>query len=149
MKQDIVVTDADVRDYFESNRDRFIAEDRRRVSHILILIDGEVTHTVRKIPVAGDYRVQDDHGASDEPCILEPEELELCHRVCKLVSDSLDWHGKWRGQPLLYARVDLLRGLDGQCVVNELELVEPSLFLRHGPQAAGKLVRALQRRLEA
>jgi glutathione synthase/RimK-type ligase-like ATP-grasp enzyme len=114
-----------------------------------IIIDGEVTHTVRKVPVAGDYRVQDDHGASDEPCVLSEEELELCHRVCKLVSNSPDWHGKWSGQPLLYARVDLLRDADGKFVLNELELVEPSLFLRHGPQAAGKLVKALQRRLQS
>jgi glutathione synthase/RimK-type ligase-like ATP-grasp enzyme len=112
-----------------------------------IIIDGEVTHMVRKVPVAGDYRVQDDHGARDEPCILDEDELDLCHRVCKLVSGNSDWHGEWSGQPLLYARVDFLRGQDGNLVLNELELIEPSLFLRHGPQAAGKLVKALQSRL--
>jgi hypothetical protein len=64
------------------------------------------------------------------------------------VSSNPDWHGRWSGQPLLYARVDLLRGLDGELVLNELELVEPSLFLRHGRQAAGKLVTALINRVE-
>ena len=113
-----------------------------------ILIDGEVTHMVRKVPVPGDYRVQDDHGAMDEPCMLSPDELDLCDRVCRLVSSNPDWHGRWAGRPLLYARVDLLRGLDGELVLNELELVEPSLFLRHGQQAASKLVKGLMNRLE-
>lgn len=30
-----------------------------------VFIDGDITHTVRKIPVSGDYRVQDDFGARD------------------------------------------------------------------------------------
>jgi hypothetical protein len=43
-----------------------------------------------------------------------------------------------------YARVDLVRGDDGQPLVLEVELAEPSLFLRQGgPRAVERLVAAL------
>jgi glutathione synthase/RimK-type ligase-like ATP-grasp enzyme len=114
-----------------------------------IIIAGEVTHMVRKVPVEGDYRVQDDFGASDEPTVLEPADLEICKRICSIVSHSKEWHGDWAGEPLLYARVDLLRDREGQLVLNELELIEPSLFLRHGRVAAGRLIDALVSRIQS
>ena len=36
-------------------------------------------------------------------------------------------------EPLIYARVDLVRGLDGAPVLMELELVEPDLYLEYDP----------------
>jgi len=45
-------------------------------------------------------------------------------------------------RPLLYARVDLLAGPHGP-VVNEVELVEPSLFLRHSPGAVERLASSI------
>jgi hypothetical protein len=51
------------------------------------------------------------------------------------------------GTPLLYGRADFLWDDRGQCVLTELELVEPSLFFRHGPGSAVLLAAALQRRL--
>lgn len=51
------------------------------------------------------------------------------------------------GEPPLYARVDLLSGHDGQPVLLELELAEPSLFLSHAHGAADRLARALARTL--
>ena len=44
----------------------------------------------------------------------------------------------------LYARVDLLPGSDGPRLL-ELELIEPSVFLKHDTAAATRLVEALQR----
>lgn len=102
----------------------------------VIFIDGEVTHAVRKIPVPGDYRVQDDFGAQDEPTKLCAEDLSLAGRVVAAVE-----------RDLLYARVDFLRDDAGALVVSELELVEPLLFFRHGPHAADRLVDALCARL--
>ena len=101
-----------------------------------IFIDGEIIHTVRKIPVPGDYRVQDDFGASDEPTTFGDAELELARRIMSLVEGDL-----------LYGRVDFLRDNSGQLCLSELELVEPSLFLRHGEHAAALLAEALCRRL--
>ncbi|MFG0329368.1 MAG: hypothetical protein ACF8PN_05650 [Phycisphaerales bacterium] len=97
-----------------------------------IVIDGAITHTVRKIPVPGDYRVQDDFGASDEPTTFSGTELGI---VCEVL-DSIEGD-------LLYARADFLRDHEGKARLTELELVEPSLFFRHGPYAAERLAEAL------
>jgi hypothetical protein len=48
---------------------------------------------------------------------------------------------------LLYARVDMIPSADGEPVLLELELTEPSLFLRLGPGAAGRLADAILARL--
>jgi glutathione synthase/RimK-type ligase-like ATP-grasp enzyme len=109
-----------------------------------IVIDGVVTHAVRKVPVPGDYRVQDDYGASDMPIPLTEELARLTERTLQAAMARLGLSERF-----LYARVDALRGPDGALVLNELEVVEPSLFFRHGPRAAPALVRAWQARLGA
>lgn len=96
-----------------------------------IFFDGRYSHGVRKVPVAGDYRVQDDFGAHDEPYRFRGAELALAERLAGLAGG------------LLYARVDLLRDPAGQLRLNELEVVEPSLFFRHDEAAAGRLAAAL------
>ncbi len=48
---------------------------------------------------------------------------------------------------LLYARVDLIPGPDGQPLLLELELTEPSLFLLAAPPAAERLASAVVSRL--
>ena len=45
---------------------------------------------------------------------------------------------------LLYARVDLLPGLDGAPVVVEVELAEPSLFLGAAPGLADRFAAAIR-----
>ena len=47
------------------------------------------------------------------------------------------------GQPLLYARVDLVRLADGTPEVMELELIEPSLYLRYDEGAAERFAEAV------
>ena len=99
-----------------------------------VFIDGAYTHGVQKIPVKGDYRVQDDFGASDMPYEFTQEEIETMQ---KTLGDVL------RHKELLYARFDYLRDNDGNLVLNELELVEPSLFFRHCPDSAERLAEAI------
>jgi glutathione synthase/RimK-type ligase-like ATP-grasp enzyme len=106
-------------------------------------IDGVYAHGVRKVPKAGDWRVQDDWGARDEPYTLSAAENALGEAVIAVAQAQL----ADPGQPLLYARVDFLKDAAGQPQLMELELVEPSLFLRHGPETAGRLAEALIRRL--
>ncbi|MBL8615964.1 MAG: hypothetical protein JNM72_10185 [Deltaproteobacteria bacterium] len=106
-------------------------------------IDGVYAHGVRKVPKAGDWRVQDDWGARDEPYTLSAAENALGEAVIAVALAQLSDPG----QPLLYARVDFLKDAAGQPQLMELELVEPSLFLRHGPETAGRLAEALIRRL--
>ena len=44
--------------------------------------------------------------------------------------------------PWLYARVDLVQSETGVRLM-ELEMLEPDLFLRHHPEAAGRFARAI------
>ncbi len=108
----------------------------------VICIDGAATHAVRKIPVRGDYRVMDNYGATDEPVELPPSDMSLARDVRRACEDILGCDG-----PLLYARVDVLRDATGSLVVNEVELVEPSLFFRHCEAAAEALATSFLGRL--
>ena len=107
-----------------------------------IFLGGSFSHAVRKIPVAGDYRVQDDFGATDFPVTLSEDELGLARRIHALAQE------RCQSSELLYARVDWLTGDDGQLLLTELELVEPSLFFRHSPEAGNRLAQALMRALQ-
>lgn len=105
-----------------------------------VFFDGKFSHGVRKIPVPGDYRVQDDFGASDEPYTFSDMEFAIARRCVDAATPS-------EFAPLLYARIDFLRDHDGQLRLSELELVEPSLFFRHAPRAAETLADALLARV--
>ncbi len=102
----------------------------------IILFDGAFSHGVQKIPVAGDYRVQDDYGASDRPWRPSDDDISLAKGILRAVDENL-----------LYARVDFLRGDTGLLLLNELELVEPSLFFRHSETAANVLADAICKRI--
>ena len=110
----------------------------------LLLFGGRYSHSVRKIPVPGDYRVQDDWGARDEPWQHSVSEIEQATEYVRRIEAFL---GLIPGG-LLYARLDGLRDDDGQWRLCEFEAIEPSLFLRHHPPAAGYLASLLLARLE-
>lgn len=93
----------------------------------LIWIAGEFTHAVRKAP-----RLGDDAESVSAALPISPDERSLAEQALAVV-----------GPGLLYARVDLIRDDDGQPLVAELELVEPSLFLAQEPAALDRLVRAI------
>ena len=92
-----------------------------------IFFEDTFTHGVQKIPVPGDYRVQDDFGASDIPFEFTQDEIDAMREVLQLVPHHED---------LLYARFDYLRADDGILLLSELELIEPSLFFRHCAESA-------------
>ena len=102
----------------------------------MIYFDGELSHTVRKRGKPGDIRVQPYWGGSYE---LEGPTSEAIH-VADRIFDSID-------VDLLYARVDLVRGLDGHLQLIELEVIEPLLFLELEPAAPGRFADALKERL--
>lgn len=110
----------------------------------LLYIDGHFSHAVRK----GATLVRP--GAA-EGRLFAPEEIThaapnpLQRAAAEAVLDALQWP---RGE-LLYARVDLVRGDGGAPRLLELELTEPSLYLRFGDGAADRFAAAIARRLGA
>ena len=105
----------------------------------LIWIDGRWSHGVRKVPATGDFRVQEDWGAKDHAWEADAPAKKVAQRALDVVAR--------KGFDLLYARVDLLETGSGSYFVNELELVEPALFMRHRPLVGEWLARGLLRRL--
>lgn len=93
----------------------------------LVWLAGEVTHAVRKNPrlAGGDESVS-------EALVPDADERAFADRV--LAS---------RRSGLLYARVDVARAADGSLMLMELELVEPSLFLKQSPPALARFARSI------
>ena len=106
-----------------------------------VFIDGQFSHGLRKIPKAGDYRVMDHFGATDQSVTFSDDQLQFCEGVWDATRALFP-----QSENPLYGRVDLLRSASGW-VLNELELVEPFLFFRRSEVAADLLAEALFRRL--
>jgi len=103
----------------------------------VVLLDGAVSHAVRKRPPDGGFRVQPAHGGSCEVVQRVPAEAAALAR----------WVVEVTGHDLLYARVDLVRDEVGAWQLAELEATEPGLYLHLVPEAAPRLVAALEARL--
>ena len=98
----------------------------------LIYFAGEFSHCVLKVPRADDFRVQEEHGGLVRPAEPEPELLATGAAAIGAI-----------GNPPLYARVDAVRsGAGNGFWIMELELIEPSLYLRMDDDAAQRFARA-------
>ena len=81
---------------------------------------GDYSHALIKRPKDGDYRIQSFYGGTEETYAASEDEKKTAEAVLATM-DVIP----------LYARVDLLRGLDGQLKLIELEMIEPYLYLGH------------------
>ena len=105
-----------------------------------ILVEGEFSlfyfncqfsHAIQKIPKPADFRVQEEYGADISPIDPEPGLLAAGDKVMQLV------------EPMpVYARADFVRGPNGRFLVMELELIEPSMYLRMNAEAPGRFAAA-------
>ena len=103
----------------------------------LFYFSGKLSHSIVKHPAAGDFRVQDQFGGYEEP-IESPTAAEMLAQSALGATADITGSGV-----LAYARVDMLRGGDGQFRLMELELIEPSLFLRFAPDKGTEFAQAL------
>ena len=82
----------------------------------------------------GDYRVQDDYGALDYA-----QDIDLYPNLLNISQDVLAFvHAKF--ETVVVSRVDFLLMDNGDAVVNEVELIEPSLFFRHAPHRGPEIL---------
>ena len=106
----------------------------------LLYFGGEFSHAVLKRPAAGDYRVQVEHGGSITPALPDQAMLNAGGEILAAVA------ALGHREPL-YARVDGVV-VDGQFLLMELEMIEPSLFLAGRPDAAERFARLLLEQLQ-
>jgi O-ureido-D-serine cyclo-ligase len=102
----------------------------------VVYIGGRYSHAFRKGPLLhlGDDLVSGLF-APEHITPREPDAAEL--RVAAAA------FGPIAGASPLYARIDLIRDPQGEPVVLELELTEPSLYFLHAPDAANRFADAL------
>ena len=105
----------------------------------LVFLGGNYSHAVRKTPAAGDFRVQEQYGGVIVPHVCSPAELAAAQAALAVVPGGA---GTGQGEPLLYARIDLIGPADAPLIM-ELELIEPELFLPQAPGSAAVLARAV------
>jgi glutathione synthase/RimK-type ligase-like ATP-grasp enzyme len=118
----------------------FVAEIQRDGEWSLLFFDGVFSHAVRKLPKAGDYRVQGEHGGSAELAEAPAPALAAARAVLAAV-------GRAGHANPVYARIDgVMR--DGRFLLMEAELIEPFLHLAIRPDAAERYAERLVARLE-
>ena len=99
-----------------------------------IVIDGMFSHSVRK-------RSAFERTATDpeaDPATAAGDEIRLAIATLAAVH-----------APYLYARVDMIRDNTGTPRIMELEMCEPTLFLREHPPAAEALAAAIEKRIRS
>jgi hypothetical protein len=105
----------------------------------LVFIDGELTHAVRKNALlTGPAEESSElYAAEDmESFDATPAQIEVAERALAVAREAT-------GSDLTYARVDLVSGDDGVPMVLELELTEPSLWMKYGTGVERKLADAV------
>ena len=96
----------------------FLPSVTKEGEYSFLYFGGQFSHGLIKRPKAGDYRIQSIYGGTEEKYSPNAAEKDTARRVL----DTLNFTP-------LYARVDLLRGLDGRLKLIELEMIEPYLYL--------------------
>lgn len=109
----------------------FIANIQTEGEYSLFFFNDEYSHAILKTPGPGDFRSQEEHGATIKPVIATERQIAAARKLLALVEP----------QPT-YVRVDLVRDEHGDYRLMELELIEPSLYLRTDPGSARRFAAA-------
>lgn len=104
----------------------------------LFFFNGEYSHAIQKIPKPGDFRVQEEHGSDIRSVQPTQDLIDTAQQVLALVDP----------QPV-YVRADFVRDDDDTFLLMELELIEPSLYLRTDDGAAARFAAAFDEYIEA
>lgn len=99
----------------------------------LFYFNGEFSHAILKSPKPQDFRVQEEHGGIITAIEATDEMRAAASNALSVVSE-----------PLLYARVDLVRDALGGFYLMELELIEPALYLRMDAEAPRRFAKAVE-----
>jgi glutathione synthase/RimK-type ligase-like ATP-grasp enzyme len=104
----------------------------------VVLLDGRVSHAVRKLPAPGQWRIHVEVGGVYEQVDL-PDDLR----------GLAEWVVAQLPVVPAIARIDLLPADDGEWQVTELELVEPALYLDWVEGAAERVAATILGRVAA
>lgn len=98
-----------------------------------IFVDGSFSHALLKQTAPGDYRIQSLYGGKETAITPAPADLSAAAAIMALLPFA----------DLLYARIDMVRGMDGRLAVIEAEVIEPYLYPQQGPEFGRMLASAV------
>ena len=100
----------------------------------LVYFGGAYSHAVRKVPRAGDFRVQPQHGGQTRRETPPDTVRAAADRILATLPE-----------PVLYARVDgVSRETSNEFQLMELELIEPRLFFEYAHDATERFADAVE-----
>lgn len=108
----------------------------------LFFFNQQFSHAILKTPAPGEFRSQEERGSS--LAAVQPQT-----RLMKRARQAMEQVMLGVATPPLYARVDLVRDVDDDFRVMEVELIEPALYLRMDPGAPERFARAIDEWFEA
>jgi len=121
----------------------FLPSVKEEGEYSFLYFGGQFSHAVNKKPKPGEYRIQSTYGGIEAAYSPSSQERDTARSILNVLDFTP-----------LYARVDLLRGTDGQLKLIELEMIEPYLYMTFAEgdggdnQGAKKLALALKKRLD-
>ena len=116
----------------------FLVRIQEEGEYSFIFIDGRFCHALLKTAKPGDYRIQSTYGGQETPITPNFADLAAAEAVLQTLTETP-----------LYARVDMLRGNDGELLLMELELIEPYLYPLEGPDLGPMMAAAIKRHMSA
>lgn len=96
----------------------FLPAIREEGEFSFVFIDGDFSHALVKRPAKGDYRIQSLYGGTETPILPAIEDIRTAANVVAMLPFATP----------LYARIDMVRGDDGDLRLIEAELIEPYLY---------------------
>ena len=104
----------------------------------LFYFGGQLSHAVRKRATGSDFRVQPQYGGRLETFTPDAEAIGLAESVLAAAPAGI-----------VYARIDLIRRLDGRLALMELEAIEPDLYFQFAADGGRRFGEAVLAHLAA
>ncbi|MEL6414308.1 MAG: hypothetical protein AAFQ15_05140, partial [Pseudomonadota bacterium] len=114
----------------------FLSKIQEEGEYSFIFIDGAFSHALLKQAKSGDYRIQSSYGGWETKVSPSADDLAQAQAILQLMDETP-----------FYARVDMIRGTDEKLLLMELELIEPYLYPKEGPELGPLMAKALKAKL--
>jgi len=98
----------------------------------LFFFGGGYSHAIQKKPAEAEFRSQEEHGAEILAAVPEAKLLQRARQAIATITPAP-----------LYARIDFIRDAQDDFLVMELEMIEPSMYLRMDPEAPVRFAAAI------
>lgn len=102
----------------------------------IVVVDGVVSHAVRKRGATGEFRVHSEYGGTVEAIAVTPDFAQYASRVLAALPEAP-----------FYARLDVVESEEQGLLLMEAELIEPELFFAYSPDGTELFVDRVLHRL--